>query len=104
MKLKELIKNKCALGVKLAIVLTALTVAVAAQEKIAFDTPRDGNFEIYVMNADGTQQTRLTRSAGEDMDPAFSPDGSKIAFASARDGNYEIYVMNADGTRQTRLT
>ncbi|MEJ7862326.1 MAG: Calx-beta domain-containing protein, partial [Pyrinomonadaceae bacterium] len=59
---------------------------------------------IYVMNADGSGQTRLTNNAGVNVYPAFSPDGSKIAFASARDGNAEIYVMNADGSGQTRLT
>jgi dipeptidyl aminopeptidase/acylaminoacyl peptidase len=68
--------------------------------KIAFD----GNYEVYVMNADGSGQQNLTRSPGVDVNPAFSPDGSKIAFASYRDGNYEIYVMNADGSDQRRLT
>ena len=56
------------------------------------------------MNADGTGQTRLTNSPGNDFDPAFSPNGSKIAFTSYRDGNAEIYVMNANGTGQTNLT
>ena len=50
--------------------------------KIAFTTDRDGNFEIYVMNADGTGQTRLTNNAAADDEPAWSPDGSKIAFTS----------------------
>ncbi|MEJ7862325.1 MAG: Calx-beta domain-containing protein, partial [Pyrinomonadaceae bacterium] len=72
--------------------------------KIAFTSVRDGNEEIYAMNADGSEQTRLTNNAAADGSPAFSPDGSKIAFASDRDGNAEIYVMNADGSGQTRLT
>jgi len=72
--------------------------------KIAFESTRDGNDEIYVMNADGTGQTRLTNNAAHDFRPSWSPNGSKIAFASTRDGNNEIYVMNADGTGQTRLT
>ncbi|MCH7905619.1 MAG: PD40 domain-containing protein [Armatimonadetes bacterium] len=72
--------------------------------KIAFTSERDGNAEIYVMNADGSGQTRLTNNGADDRRPAFSPDGSKIAFASDRDGNWEIYVMNADGSGQTRLT
>lgn len=74
--------------------------------KIVFDTNRNGSREIYVMNADGTGQTRLTTSStGKgDFNPSFSPDGSKIVFASLRDGNLEIYLMNADGTAQSRLT
>jgi hypothetical protein len=72
--------------------------------KIAFVSDRDGNFEIYSMDADGGGQTRLTEEAGEDYSPAWSPDGQRIAFVSTRDGNAEIYVMNADGSGQTRLT
>ena len=67
--------------------------------KISFSSDRDGNREIYVMDAAGTNQTNLTNSAAQDYEPAWSPDGSKIAFRSDRDGNGEIYVMDAaDGT------
>ena len=72
--------------------------------KIAFVTDRDGNDEIYVMNADGSGQTRLTNNAADDRGPAASSNGAKIAFSSTRDGNSEIYVMNADGSGLTRLT
>jgi hypothetical protein len=73
--------------------------------KIVFSSQRNENYpEIYSMNADGTNQTRLTNSAGYDYQPAYSPDGIKIAFVSTRDGPYNIYVMNADGSNQVRLT
>jgi len=73
--------------------------------KIAFLSERDGNLEIYVMKADGSNQTRITNNPAGDLDPCFSPDGTKIAFASERDGGLgEIYVMKADGSNQTRLT
>ena len=88
--------------------------------KIAFFSDRDGDYEIYVMNADGSNQTRLTNNPAVDAKASFSPDGSKIAFNSSRDGsarpsrsspenpsgvtNFEIYVMDADGSNQTRLT
>jgi dipeptidyl aminopeptidase/acylaminoacyl peptidase len=75
--------------------------------KIAFNSYRDGNgAEIYVMNADGTGQTRLTNNNAQvDSYPDWSPDGTKIAFYTDRDGgNDEIYVMNADGSNPTRLT
>ena len=72
--------------------------------KIAYTTNRDGNSEIYIMNIDGSGQTRLTNNSGLDRYPLFSPDGSKIVFESNRDGNYEIYIMNLDGSGQTNLT
>jgi Tol biopolymer transport system component len=71
---------------------------------IAFISQRDGNFEIYVINADGSDPRRLTNDAGEDDQPAWSPDGSQFAFDSDRGGNFEIYVMATDGTGLQRLT
>ena len=71
--------------------------------KIAFVSVRDGNREIYLMNADGSGQTNLTNDQAEDDDPAWSPDGSKIAFSSNRSGTFDIYVMNADGTGVTQV-
>jgi Tol biopolymer transport system component len=81
-----------------------LQPTAAEPAKIVFSSARDGNNEIYVMDADGSGQTRLTSNPAADGYPAWSPDGSKIAFTSDRDGNLEIYVMNADGTGQTRIT
>ena len=82
----------------------AMAQAPSAQGKIAFTSNRDGNDEIYVMNADGTGVTRLTNDPASDRQPAWSPDGSRIAFASNRGGGFDIYVMNADGTGVRRLT
>ena len=72
--------------------------------KIAFHSDRDGSYEIYVMDADGTDITRLTNNPADDGDPTWSPDGEQIVFHSNRSGSFEIYVMNADGSGQTRLT
>src|SRR6266540_4157053 len=73
--------------------------------KIAFTSTRDGNVEIYVMDADGSKQTRLTNNTFLDRTPAWSPDGGQIAFASNRTtGNFDIFVMNADGSAQTNIS
>ena len=93
-----------AVGVALSGASIARAAFPGANGKIAFYSDRDGNAEIYVMNADGTGQTNLTNNPAHDYSPAWSPDGTKIAFVSARDGHGEIYVMNADGSSQTRLT
>lgn len=71
---------------------------------IAFESFRDRNAEIYVMNSDGSDQRRLTRNLNGDGFPFWSPDGRRIVFVSDRDENPEIYVMNADGSEQKRLT
>jgi len=73
-------------------------------KKIVFDSERDGNSEIYIMNADGSHQINLSNNPANDWNPVWSPDGEKIAFVSDRDGNYEIYIMNADGSNQINLT
>ncbi len=72
--------------------------------KIAFYSNLEGNFEIYVMNVDGSDVRRITHNTVSDISPVWSPDGTKLAFVSRRDGNSEIYVMNANGSGQTRLT
>ena len=73
---------------------------------IAFDSWRDGNGEIYVMDADGGNPRRLTNHQFKDWEPSWSPNGKQIVFVSDReaDGNHEIYVMNADGSNPRNLT
>ena len=72
--------------------------------KIVFYSERDGNHEIYRMDSDGSNVTRLTHQPASDAAPAWSPNGQQIAFHSDRDGNPEVYVMDADGGNQRRLT
>lgn len=68
----------------------------------------DGNREIRLMNADGSEQTTLcdesTCSPAPGLDLAWSPDGSRIVFTSLLDGAEEIYAMNIDGSGLIRLT
>ena len=102
------------LAVVVALVLTLLMVVVDVQAQIAFVSSRDGNPEIYVMDADGKNPRRLTNNRADDWSPSWSPDGRRIAFISKRDGHphprnpgwftSEIYVMNADGGNPQNLT
>jgi Tol biopolymer transport system component len=61
--------------------------------RIAFVGQSDGNFEIYLVNVDGSRLVRLTRNAGDDLMPVFSDDGSKIYFVSNRAGKFALYEM-----------
>lgn len=73
-------------------------------EQIAFASQRDGNWEIYVMEIDGSNVRRLTSNRADDRDPAWSPDGTQIAFVSARDGFLEVYVTDTAGSALRQLT
>ena len=61
-------------------------------------------FDVFVADADGSNEVRLTTHPAPDWNPVFSPDGAKIAFASYRDANWEIYTIRIDGTDLTRIT
>lgn len=66
--------------------------------RIAFVSIRSGEYEIYVMNSDGSGQTCLTPGWSMCQNPSWSPDGTKLAFESMRpNGVWDIYVVNADG-------
>lgn len=72
--------------------------------QIVFTSDRDGNEDVWVMNADASDPRNLTAHPSDDGYPAWSPDGTQIVFSSLRDGNWEIYIMDADGSMPTRLT
>ena len=86
--------------------LTPLMVDAGPPAQIAFSSNRDGNYEIYVMDADGKNQRKLTNGSFDNWAPSWSPDGEPIVFASNREGfgSSEIFVMNADGKNRQRLT
>ena len=65
--------------------------------KIAFTSERDGNFEIYIMNADGSAQTRLTADPATDWAPTWQPS-DRISFASDRMGTDDVWSMRPDGS------
>jgi Tol biopolymer transport system component len=74
-------------------------------QRIAFTRQlTDGNFEIFVMNADGSGETNLTNDPATDLRPDWSPDGSRIAFNSNRGAGGQIYIMNSDGSAPAPVT
>ena len=76
--------------------------------RIAFVSDQDGNAELYVMNADGSDQRRLTQTAATEAAPAWTPDGRSIVYASnaaaTGTGTFHLWIMSADGTNQRQLT
>ena len=72
--------------------------------KIAFSSNRDVNHQIYIMNADGSNQKRLTFNDKSDNFPSFSPDGSKIIFQNDQSGQFHLYLINLEGTNIKQLT
>ena len=74
--------------------------------QIVYDCYATGNYDIWVMDSDGSNATRLTSNSADDANPCFSPDGTKIVFWSNRSNNEnkDIYIMNSDGSGQTQLT
>ncbi|MEX2286497.1 MAG: biopolymer transporter Tol [Planctomycetaceae bacterium] len=64
----------------------------------------DEFMDIYVVNFDGTEMTRLTDAPGYDAEGSYSSDGKQIVFTSTRDGDPDLYVMDADGSNVRQLT
>ena len=65
-------------------------------QRIAFTSHRDGNAEIYVMNADGTEPRRITEHPERDDYPAWHPDGRRLLVVSERDGQHDLYLVDVD--------
>ena len=68
--------------------------------EIVYASNATGSFQIWIMDADGSNPRRLTEGPDFNFQPAVSPDGETIAFTSTRAGNYEIFMMDLDGSNQ----
>ncbi len=71
---------------------------------ISFNSDRDGNNEIYMMNADGSGQRNITNHPANDGFGVWSPDGKKMAFVSDRDGSFGIYIMSVTDLKTAEFT
>ena len=72
--------------------------------KILFTSaPELDNYEVYVMNPDGTEQVNLTQHSANDLQAVWSPTGEKILFVSDRGGVRDLYMMNPDGSNVRRV-
>ena len=72
--------------------------------RLAFVSTRDGQPEIYVMDADGTNASRLTNAPGADGDPSFTADGRAVVFHSPRTGHRQIFVQPITSSDAVQLT
>ena len=73
-------------------------------KRIAFASSRDGDFDLYVMNADGSGVRRVVKLPRAQMRPCWSPDGTRLAFTSNHGDGYDIWVVKLDGTGLKRVT
>ncbi|NOX61077.1 MAG: hypothetical protein GXP42_03900 [Chloroflexi bacterium] len=94
---------------RVAFLLTALSLLTACQsfgakEQIAFESYRDGNAEIYMVDEDGENLVNLTQNPAYDGMPSWSPDGQRLAFASEREGNPDIHILDIESGEVVRVT
>ncbi len=79
------------------------TAPAAYGERVAFMSNREGTWEIYIVNLDGTGLRRLTSNAANDGLPTWSPNGQAIAFVSDQDGGWAVWAMSPDGSNRRKL-
>ncbi|MCG9133865.1 PD40 domain-containing protein [Candidatus Poribacteria bacterium] len=103
MKIKHLFVLCCFSLILAPIYVGQIWAQAPTTAKIAFASNRGGNWDIYIMNPDGSEQKRVTQSSAGDYSPVWSPNGEQILFVSNREGVYDLYVIDADGRRVRRV-
>ena len=83
--------------------VSPLFAKVPTTPKILFTSARDGNYEVYIMNPDGSEQMNLTQHRAQDLEAVWSSTGEKILFVSDRRGVRDLYLMDPDGTNVRRV-
>lgn len=77
------------------------------RKHIIFSSERDphsGQYQLYIMDGDGSNLHQVTSSSGDNVNPSWSPNGDKVVFSSDRNGAWQIFTMNINGSEQTALT
>ena len=96
--------RRCLFLLLLALMAAWDSTAQGFESRIFFSSNRDGNWDIYSMDANGDNLVQLTDHPASDEDPACSPDGRRIVFRSERNLTPDLYVMDSDGSNVVRLT
>ena len=96
--------RRCLLLLPLALMVASDSTAQGFEQRIVFESNRDGDWDIYSMDVNGNNLVQLTDHPALDGYPACSPDGRRIAFASERGVTHDLYVMDSDGKNVVRLT
>ena len=88
-----------------AVLCGGLPISATAPKtaKIAFWADLGGTRDIYLMNPDGSQRTKITHHPSQNISPVWSPTGEQILFTSDRDGVWDLYLMDPDGTNVQRV-
>ena len=96
--------RRCLFLLLLALMAAWASTAQGFESRIVFSSNRDGDWDIYSMDANGDNLLQLTDHPASDEYPAGSPDGRRIAFTSERGLTHDLYVMDSDGSNVIRLT
>ena len=99
----RLIRIFCLLSVMLCVNVCPVLAKAPTTPKILFTSARDDNYEVYLMNPDGSEQMNLTQHRAQDVQAVWSPTGEQILFVSDRDGVRDLYLMDPDGTHVRRV-
>ena len=92
-------------GISFLLFNSSVTTSAKASTtaKVVFSSNRDGNWDIWTMNPNGSDPVNLTRDAASDFKPTWSPTGEQILFVSFREGGESLYLMDADGSNIRRV-
>ena len=103
MKTMRLLTYVIFISLMVNISVSPLFAEAPTTPKILFTSVRDGNYEVYIMNPDGSEQVNLTQHHAQDLDAVWSPTGEQILFVSDRRGKRDLYLMDPDGSNVRRV-